>query len=414
MGDEFDDAGSVETSVFRRFASRCPNAAKGWSVNRNMGDDPQRHLLAPWALRTSQSRGRRFPEKPHPFRGPFQRDRDRILHCAAFRRLSEKTQVFTTEVGDYHRTRLTHTLEVASVARTVGRVLRLNEDFIEALALLHDIGHPPFGHTGEQALHSFLASEGGFQHNRQALRIVEKLEHRYPDFPGLNLSLEVLQGQEFRAEKKERPAPLLEVQVVDAADSISYLSHDADDALEMELLELQDLSVLPIWRGAVEKVRKKWADLNEAELRREVIRTLIDRQVTELIEASRRRIETSAIETIEDVPQAGRLVFPCEALAEQLDELRAFLFQRVYRHPRIIRYRKEVRCWLRDIFHFFLEAPNRLPRRYEPIIEEEGASRAVADWIGNLTDRAVRLEYLRLVQEGEISPRSPLEKSFPD
>ncbi len=390
---------------------------KGLPVDYQFREDPDPFLLAPWALRAARSRGRRYLESPHPYRSPFQRDRDRILHCAAFRRLSEKTQVFTTEVGDYHRTRLTHTLEVASVARTIGRALRLNEDFIEALALLHDIGHPPFGHTGEKTLNALRASEGGFQHNAQALRIVEKLERRYPDFPGLNLTREVLDGQAYRAEKKKppcptTPSPLLEVQVVDAADSISYLSHDADDALEMGLLDLDRLAVLPIWRTAMEQVREKWTDLEEADLRREVIRSLINRQVTESIEVSRERIEASGIDTIEAVARAGILIGPGEGLAEQLAELETFLFQQVYRHPRIIRYRKEVSRWLEELFHFYRDHPDRLPSRYLPILQEEGIGRAVSDWIANQTDRAVRLEYLRLVREGTLSPRTPMEKNY--
>ena len=193
-------------------------------------------LLAPYAMHSRQSAGRKHPEPDHPYRGPFQRDRDRIVHSAAYRRLSFKTQVFTGDFGDYHRTRLTHTLEVASVARTIGRALALNEDLIEALALLHDIGHPPFGHSGEDVLDECLRDQGGFSHNQQALRIVEELETRYHDFPGLNLSAEVLEGQARRV-LKERAAdrPLLEVQVVEAADSISYDTHDADDAARARL-----------------------------------------------------------------------------------------------------------------------------------------------------------------------------------
>src|SRR3972149_543550 len=197
-------------------------------------------LLAPYAMHSAESAGRRHPEPPHPYRGPYQRDRDRILHSAAFRRLSQKTQVFMGDMGDYHRTRLTHTLEVASIARTMARALRLNEDLVEALAMAHDIGHPPFGHSGEDVLDECLRDHGGFNHNEQALRIVELLETRYPEFSGLHLSLEVLEGQRYRAQKGSShgasAGPLLEVQVVDAADSMAYDSHDADDALEIGLL----------------------------------------------------------------------------------------------------------------------------------------------------------------------------------
>jgi dGTPase len=208
----------------------------------------ERAILKPYAMFSELSAGREHPEPEHPYRGPFQRDRDRIVHSAAYRRLSSKTQVFTGELGDYHRTRLTHTLEVASVARTIGRALALNEDLIEALALVHDLGHPPFGHAGEDTLDECLAGEGGFSHNAQALRIVRELEIRYHEFPGLNLTREVLEGQGTRvSHDTSRLRPLLEVQVVEAADSITYDTHDADDALELGLLSLDDLLKTALW-----------------------------------------------------------------------------------------------------------------------------------------------------------------------
>src|SRR6476646_3943509 len=196
-------------------------------------------ILAPYAMHSANTKGRRHPELDHPYRGPYQLDRDRIIHSAAFRRLSHKTQVFTGDMGDYHRTRLTHTLEVSSIARTIARALRLNEDLVEALALAHDLGHPPFGHSGEDVLDECLQNDGGFNHNAQALRIFELIESAYPYFPGLNLSCEVLEGQRHRADKgpsEPHECPLLEVQAVDAADSIAYDTHDADDSLELGLL----------------------------------------------------------------------------------------------------------------------------------------------------------------------------------
>src|SRR3954451_23430857 len=219
-------------------------------------------LLAPYAMHSADSAGRRHAESGHSYRGPFQRDRDRIVHSSAFRRLSQKTQVFTGEMGDYHRTRLTHTLEVSSIARTIARALRLNEDLVEALALAHDLGHPPFGHSGEDVLNECLQKEGGFNHNAQALRICELLESGYPEFPGLNLSLEVLEGQEHRATKSagsehnsgQTQSPLLEVQVVDAADSITYDAHDADDSLELGLVTLEQLLELELWRDARNRI----------------------------------------------------------------------------------------------------------------------------------------------------------------
>jgi dGTPase len=219
--------------------------------------DRERLLLAPWAMHAADSAGRVHPEPPHPFRSPYQRDRDRIVHSAAFRRLAHKTQVFTGYHGDYHRSRLTHTLEVTSIARTLARALALNEDLVETLALAHDIGHPPLGHAGEDTLADLLRGEGGFNHNAQALRIMEILENRYPDYPGLNLSREVLEAQATRKRDGTAPAPLLETQVVDAADSIAYDTHDADDAVELGLVTLEELLELPLVAEAAARVRER-------------------------------------------------------------------------------------------------------------------------------------------------------------
>ena len=216
-------------------------------------------LLAPYAMHSKDTAGRRYSEPTHFFRGPFQRDRDRILHSAAFRKLSDKTQVFTGK-GDYHRTRLTHTMEVASIARTIGRALRLNEDLIEALALVHDIGHPPFGHAGEDALNEVLKNEGGFSHNQFALTIVEELEQRYPGRPGLNLTAEVLAGQGLRVDKSSSETPLLEVQAVDLADSITYDAHDVDDAVELGWLTMAELQTVPIVSACEQSVRQRHGD----------------------------------------------------------------------------------------------------------------------------------------------------------
>jgi putative nucleotidyltransferase with HDIG domain len=212
-------------------------------------------LLAPWAMHAADSAGRVHDELPHAFRSPYQRDRDRIVHSAAFRRLAHKTQVFTGYHGDYHRSRLTHTLEVTSIARTLARSLALNEDLVETLALAHDIGHPPLGHAGEDTLSELLADEGGFNHNAQALRIVELLEIRYPHFPGLNLSREVLDAQATRKKDGTAPAPLLETQVVDAADSIAYDTHDADDAVELGLVTMDELLEIPLVADAANRAR---------------------------------------------------------------------------------------------------------------------------------------------------------------
>ena len=254
-------------------------------------------------MHSADSRGRVHPEIDHLFRGPFQRDRDRVLHSAAFRRLSDKTQVFTGQ-GDYHRTRLTHTMEVSSIARTIGRTLKLNEDLIEALALLHDIGHPPFGHAGEEVLHEWLLAEdtNGFSHNDFALTLVEELEQRYPDFPGLNLTYEVLGGQQRRVDKsRSAESPLLEVQVVDQADSIAYNAHDVDDAVELGWLRLEELLELPIMAKCLQSVVQRFGGLAGATLRRALVHELVNLQVAHLIYESQQKLLDS-----EDQPAVGR------------------------------------------------------------------------------------------------------------
>src|SRR3954463_5302490 len=248
-------------------------------------------LLAKYAMHSADSRGRKHAEIEHPYRGPFQRDRDRIGHSSAFRRLSGKMQVFTGDMGDYHRTRLTHTHEVASIARTIGRSLRLNEDLVEALALFHDIGHPPFGHAGEDALDECLAAHGGFSHNEFALTIAEDLEARYPAFPGLNLTYEVLDGQATRADKEASyatagSAPLLEVQAVEAADSATYDAHDTDDAIKLRLVTIDELATCALPRDALKTIRGRYANLRDDLLRKAVVHQLIDRQVSDMLHTS--------------------------------------------------------------------------------------------------------------------------------
>ena len=246
-------------------------------------------LLAPWAMHAAESAGRVHDELPHAFRSPYQRDRDRIVHSAAFRRLAHKTQVFTGYHGDYHRSRLTHTLEVTSIARTLARALALNEDLVETLALAHDIGHPPLGHAGEDTLAELLTDEGGFNHNAQALRIVELLEIRYPHFPGLNLSREVLDAQATRKKDGTAPAPLLEAQVVDAADSIAYDTHDADDAVELGLVTMDELLEIPLMADAANRARDRYGPLAGAELRRAALHEVVEFEVAELVTRSRAR-----------------------------------------------------------------------------------------------------------------------------
>ncbi len=369
----------------------------------------ERPPFADYAFRDEDTAGRRYPEALHPYRGPFQRDRDRIIHCAAFRRLSEKMQVFTAEFGNYHRTRLTHTMEVVGVARTLGRALGLNEDFIEAAALLHDVGHPPFGHSGEAVLDLLLQNDGGFDHNGQALRIVEKLERRYIDFPGLNLSRELLEGQAYKMHKKRTAghAPLLEIQVVDMADSIAYDTHDVDDALEIGLLRTTQMVETTLWKNAAQNVRRRWSRLEEDDFHRALVHDLIDIQISDVLRATRARLEARGIKNFSEALTEGILVAPSAEIAEQKAEAEAFLLEKVYRHPRVMSLRSKAGEWMETIFNRLADMPEQLPKRYESVLKHEGVRRAVADYLADMTDRSARLESLRAKNR---SIRSPVEK----
>jgi dGTPase len=357
-------------------------------------------LLAPYAMRSAASAGRKHPEPPHPYRAPYARDRDRIVHSAAFRRLAYKTQVFTGELGDYHRSRLTHTLEATSIARTIGRASRLNEDFIEALALVHDIGHPPFGHSGEEVLDGCLREFGGFSHNRQALRIVEHLERRYPAFAGLNLSQEVLEGQAVRANKMSPDVrtPWLEAQVVDAADSIAYDTHDADDALELGLLTLDDLLAEPLWSEAADRVRRRYAALAATELRRAVLHELIDWQVGDLLARTTASLADLHIDSVAAVRSNPRVVQPSAELAEKKVALEKMLHGRVYRHPQVLRMRSEAQAALGEMFAGYCARPELLPEKFRRQAEQFGLERSTADYLAGMTDRFALREHARLFE----------------
>ncbi len=357
--------------------------------------------LAPYAMHGADSAGRVHPELAHPYRSPYQRDRDRIVHSSAFRRLAHKTQVFTGDMGDYHRSRLTHTLEVASIARTVGRTLRLNEDLIEALALVHDIGHPPFGHAGEDVLDQRLAGNGGFNHNRQALRIVELLETRYPDFPGLNLSREVLAGQESRADKAPATGAahgrLLEVQVVDAADNIAYDAHDADDAVELGLLELGELDESALWRSAAAGARRRYAALDDEQFRRAAVHELIDLLVSDLVRSTESRLAATALADARAAMNHGApLVGASADLAPQQAELERLLFERVYRHPALLDKRDYAGHALGEMFDRLTAGVQPLPAKFAANVARDGLPRAAADYLAGMTDRFAWEEFSRM------------------
>ena len=362
------------------------------------------HALGPWAMRSAESAGRVHPEPAHPFRAPYQRDRDRIVHSAAFRRLAHKTQVFTGVRDDYHRSRLTHTLEVTSIARTLARSLALNEDLVETLALGHDIGHPPLGHAGEDTLAELLAHEGGFNHNAQALRIMELLETRDARFPGLNLSREVLEAQATRKRDGKAPAPLLETQAVDAADSIAYDTHDADDAIELGLVTLDELLQLPLIAEAAARVHDRLGALAGHDLRRAVLHELVDLQVADLVAESRATIDRLGIDSVTRVRAAFdgvdgrrgvRVVSHSPGVAAVKKQLEIFLFQRVYRSDRVMTVRGAAQRKLSELFHWYVAHPDELPARFRARAADCGVPRSTADYIAGMTDRFLEWDHGR-------------------
>ncbi len=361
--------------------------------------------LAPYASFSAKSRGRKYQEEEHAFRSPYQRDRDRILHSAAFRRLKYKTQVFIFHEGDYYRTRLTHTLEVAQIARTIAGVLGLNETLVESLALVHDLGHTPFGHAGEEVLNELMKCWGGFEHNLHALRIVDYLEVRYPEFPGLNLSWEVregiakhspryLQAKELHAEFGVSP-PSLEAQVVEVADEIAYDSHDLDDALASGLISIEEVRELPIWKEVVDKV---WEGPKTGELYRHFgIRRIIDFFVGDVVNSLQIRITQSKISSSDEVRGLGvRIVDFSQPVKDLKQGLREFLFERVYNHYQLRQKALKSQRIIEELFRVYRRQPRLMPEHFHSRIERDGLERVVCDYIAGMTDRYAVNEYKKI------------------
>lgn len=362
----------------------------------------ERLLLAAYAMFSENSAGRRYVEPLHPYRSPFQRDRDRILHSWAFRRLSGKMQVFTGDMGDYHRTRLTHTHEVATIARTIGRTLSLNEDLIEALALVHDIGHPPFGHSGEDVLSECLRDQGGFSHNQFALTLVEELETRYTSYPGLNLSREILSGQDFRITHQGQ-TPLLEVQVVDLADSIAYNAHDADDALKLGLLQFEQLRSLALVQRALQWGKCDWRGPAQTSLRQMLVHHLIDVQVADLLDTARPLLDSLVEIDCRQAQQQGVQLGMSFDMTEQRNQFARFMFDNVYRHPQLVAVRKRAGQKVSQMFERLTGRPEQLPRRFQDRAQRVGVPHAVGEYIGGMTDRFCDAQYRRLIELGETA-----------
>jgi dGTPase len=307
-------------------------------------------------------------------------------------------QVFTGDMGDYHRTRLTHTHEVASLARTIGRSLRLNEDLIEAMALLHDIGHPPFGHCGEDVLKECLRDSGGFSHNRFALDLVTRIEQRYTDYPGLNLTFEVLSGQRFRSHKQDSESQMLEIQVVDAADSIAYDSHDLDDALKLGLLEWGQLDGLDLVQRAKRTVRL--GDVQPSLRRALLVHTLLDLQMGDFLQHSSRLLGGLGQLRSQDVCKAGVSLGMSSRIEQEKRQLEGFLFEHVYRHPRLVEVRQGAAMRLRQLYRLLVGHPERLPTRVRGWVSDWGIERATGAYLAGMTDRFCDEQYLLLVEMG--------------
>lgn len=352
--------------------------------------------LAPYAACSADSCGRIYPEDEHAYRTCYQRDRDRIIHSSAFRRLEYKTQVFINKASDHYRTRLTHTLEVAQIARTLARALSLNEDLCEAIALAHDLGHPPFGHAGERILNDLANTSGGFEHNAQALCIVDYLEVRYPQFPGLNLTEEtrrgILKGHApyLGMGQGLKGAPCIEAQVVDAADEISYCSHDLDDGIDSGLLHPDDVMTVPLWQEAADQVRDQVAKWRGKRRRYPLILHLINWQVTDLAEETMRRLNQHSGEV-----KDGLVGFSAD-MQQHVKAARKFLFDNLYRHPQVLRSNSRCGLIIQRLFEHYSQHPGQMPEAYQARIEHYGLERCASDYISGMTDRYAEEDYRQL------------------
>ncbi len=376
-------------------------------------EELEARILAPYAMLSRMSRGRRFAEPAHPMRTAFQRDRDRIVHSAAFRRLEYKTQVFVNHEGDYYRTRLTHTVEAAQIARTIARALGLNSELAEAVALAHDLGHTPFGHAGERALSALMRPHGGFDHNAQSLRTVDWIEVRYHGFRGLNLTFEVREGIVKHSDFQHRPAaqefdpalyPCLEAQIVDLADEIAYLTHDVDDGLKAGMLTTDELEGVRLYRQAAAAARDASPQAAAGVARYQTVIRMIDAMVTDLVGNIDAELERSAIRSVDDVRGAERaLARFSPAMAPMVDELKQLMRERLYRHYRVSRMTGKAGRVLERLFEAYMGEPRQMPEHVLRRIEVDGEplARVVTDYIAGMTDRFALDEYRKLFDPDE-------------
>ena len=370
--------------------------------------------FASYAAHSSQSRGRQHAEGPAAPRSEFQRDRDRVIHSTAFRRLEYKTQVFVNHEGDLFRTRLTHSIEVAQIGRTIARLLNLNEDLVEAVALAHDLGHTPFGHAGQDALNACMREHGGFEHNLQSLRVVDLLEERYAEFEGLNLTFETREGilkhcSLANAEKLgavgrrflDKQQPSLEAQVANLADEIAYNNHDVDDGLRSGLISLEQLSEVQIFARHLAEVRAKYPALQGRRVVTETVRRIINTLILDLVHTTRTHVENSGVETLDEVRAAPPLAAFSPALLDEHRELKRFLLRHLYRHYKVARMSAKAGRIISDLYTAFTGDARLLPPEHQARESLEGA-RAVADYIAGMTDRYAMREHRRIFAVEEI------------
>ncbi|NMC84454.1 MAG: deoxyguanosinetriphosphate triphosphohydrolase [Anaerolineaceae bacterium] len=362
-------------------------------------------FLAPYAIHASHSKGRIYPESEPEYRTCFQRDRDRILHTTAFRRLEYKTQVFINFEGDYYRTRLTHTLEVAQIGRTIARALGANEDLTEAICLAHDLGHPPFGHSGEATLNKMMKEHGGFNHNHHSFRIVTEVEKRYPEFPGLNLSWEVLEGivkHETEYDKSDASnfdpqlRGHLEAQITNVADELAYTSHDLDDGLRSGLITPEMLTDIELWKMAAVRFRKQGGQVDDL-MRHQIIRELVGIEVNSMIHDTAARIDQTGVKSVAELQSLPHNLVGFETeMIENNRILKEFLYNNMYRHYRVVRMQKKAEEVLTRLFTAYCETPTMLPPQFYEQIEEKGKERTICDYLAGMTDRFAIEEYQKL------------------
>ena len=371
----------------------------------------ERETLASYAQFSADTRGRCYPEEPPEWRTQFQRDRDRVIHSRAFRRLEYKTQVFLNGTGDHLRTRLTHTMEVAGIARNIARALCINEDLAETIALAHDLGHSPFGHRGETVLNKLMRGRGGFEHNRQSLRVVEILEQKYPTFPGLNLSWEVREGLGKHLTSFDHPCvragfkskcPSLEAQVANLADEITYYSHDLEDGITSGLLSEKQLSRdVAIWREAARWVKRQYGDLPDECRRYFIIRCIIDGQVKDVVHTTERRIQAAGVKSADAVREQSKPLVQYSARRQKTNlEVRHYLYRNLYYNPEVHEPNRRAVCMLEDLFRYYLDHARALGEQVRKRARHDGWHRALCDYLAGMTDRYAFQEHQRIFGTG--------------